>query len=140
MNDDDGNKRNTRLYLPRVLQDYNAGVTTIEIIGRILWYYTDDKASLNAASHLYEKAEKAYPEVAYVKVLRASYCTTLAADPSVHLPKLDVIKKMEPGVTARYYVYKRAVDIRDRAKVVGSSTGENTLDPVAYIEFQNLFA
>jgi hypothetical protein len=137
--EDDEKKRNTRLYLPRILQDFNAGVSTIDIVGRLLWHFIDDKTSLEVAAHLYEQAEKAYPEVPYVKVLRVSYCTSLATDPSVHLPKLDVIKKMEPGLLSRYYVYKRAVDIRDRAKVSSSSEGENSLDLVAYIEFQNLF-
>ena len=137
--EDDEKKRNTRLYLPRILQDYQSGVTTIDIVSRLLWHFNDDKTSLEAAGLLLDAAEKAYPEVAYVKVLRVSYCTALAADPSVHLPKLDVIKKMEPGVLSRYYVYKRAVDIRDRAKVSAATGGENTLDLVAYIEFQNLF-
>jgi hypothetical protein len=137
--DDDEKKRNTRLYLPKILQEYQAGVTTIDIVGRILWHFCDDKTSLEAANTLYELAEKAYPEVPYVKVLRVSYCTSQAADPSVHLPKLDVIKKMEPGFLSRYYVYKRSVDIRDRAKVSSAGDGENSLDLVAYIEFQNLF-
>lgn len=138
--EDDDKKRNTRLYLPKVLQDYNAGVTTIDIVGRILWHYTDDKNAIEAAGALYEAAEKAYPEVPYIKVIRTSYATSLSSDPSVHLPKLDVIKKMEPGLLSRYYVYKRAVDIRDRAKISGAADGENTLDLVAYIEFQNLFS
>ena len=137
--EDDDKKRNTRLYLPRILQDYNAGITTIDIVGRLLWHFVDDKIALDAAAQLYEQAEKAYPEIPYVKVLRVSYCTFLATDPSVHLPKLDIIKKMEPGLLSRYYVYKRAVDIRDRAKVSQSTDGENSLDLIAYIEFQNLF-
>ena len=137
--EDDDKKRNTLLYLPRVLQDYRAGVTTIDIVSRILWHYTDDKVSLEAAANLLEAAEKAFPEIPYVKVIRVSNCTSLASDPSVHLPKIDVIKKMEPGLLSRYYVYKRAVDIRNRAKVSKVIDGENTLDLVAYIEFQNLF-
>ena len=137
--EDDEKKRNTRLYLPKIFQEFQAGITTIDIVGRLLWHFSDDKNSHEAANTLYELAEKAYPEVAYVKVLRASYCTSLSSDPSVHLPKLDVIKKMEPGVLSRYYVYKRAVDIRDRAKVSSVTDGENSLDLVAYIEFQNLF-
>jgi hypothetical protein len=137
--EDDAKKRNTRLYLPKIFQEYQAGVTTIDIVGRILWHYSDDKTSLDAANMLYESAEKAYPEVPYVKVLRASYCTSQSSDPSVHLPKLDVIKKMDPGFLSRYYVYKRTVDIRDRAKVSSVTDGENSLDLVAYIEFQNLF-
>jgi hypothetical protein len=137
--DDDDKKRNTRLYLPKIFQEYQAGVTTIDLVGRILWHFSDDKTSIEAANNLLESAEKAYPEVPYVKVLRVSYCTFLSTDPSVHLPKLDVIKKMEPGFLSRYYVYKRSVDIRDRAKVSSVTEGENTLDLVAYIEFQNLF-
>jgi len=137
--DDDDKKRNTRLYLPKIFQEYQAGVTTLDLVGRILWHFSDDKASLDAANTLYELAEKAFPEVPYVKVLRVSYCTSTSADPSVHLPKLDVIKKMEPGFLSRYYIYKRAVDIRDRAKVSAVTDGGNSLDLVAYIEFQNLF-
>lgn len=137
--DDDEKKRNTRLYLPKIFQEYQAGVTTIDIVGRILWHFSDDRASLEAANVLYELAEKAYPEVAYVKVLRVSYCTAQSSDPSVHLPKLDVIKKMEPSFLSRYYVYKRSIDIRNRAKVSSVTDGENSLDLVAYIEFQNLF-
>ena len=137
--DDDDKKRNTRLYLPKILQEYQAGITTIDNVGRILWHFSDDKTSLDAANNLYELAEKAYPEAPYVKVLRVSYCTSMAADPSVHLPKLDVIKKMEAGFLSRYYVYKRSVDIRNRAKVSAVTDGENSLDLVAYIEFQNLF-
>lgn len=137
--DDDEKKRNTRLYLPKIFQEYQAGITTIDIVGRLLWHYSDEKISIDAANMLYEAAEKAYPEIPYIKVLRVSYCTFLASDPSVHLPKLDIIKKMEPGFLSRYYVYKRSVDIRDRAKVSTVSEGENSLDLVAYIEFQNLF-
>lgn len=137
--EDDDKKRNTRLYLPKIFQEYQAGITTVDLVGRILWHFSDDKTSLDAANTLYELAEKAFPEVPYVKVLRASYCTSTSADPSVHLPKLDVIKKMEPGFLSRYYIYKRAVDIRDRAKVSAVTDGENSLDLVAYIEFQNLF-
>jgi PAS domain-containing protein len=136
--ENDEKKRNTRLNLPKILQDYNAGITTIEIVSRILWHSSDDKDSLEAAASLLDAADKAYPEVPYVKVIRVSNATSLASDPSVHLPKLDIIKKMEPGILSRYYVYKRTVDIRDRTKV-SKSEGENSLDLVAYIEFQNLF-
>jgi PAS domain-containing protein len=47
---------------------------------------------------------------------------------------------MEPGLLSRFYVYKRTVDIRNRAKVSKATDGENSLDLVAYIEFQNLFS
>ena len=137
--EEDRKRRNTALYLPKVLQDYNAGVTTIDIIGRLLWFSSDAKLDLEAAGQLYEQAEKAFPEIPYVKVIRACYCTNTSNDPSVHLPKLDVIKKMNPSVLSRYYVHKRQLDIRNRTKVVKSGD-ENTLDLVAYIEFQNLFA
>ena len=105
----------------------------------MLWHFTDRKEYIDTASSFYEKAERAFPDRKYVKILRISFLTSISADPSAHLMKIDSISKLEPSLSTRYFIFRRKIEVKAiAAKVTSEDT--NTAVIVNYVEFQKFFA
>ena len=137
--EEDALARNPRLHLPKLLYEFRSNVNTIDLVGRSLWHHSDDKDNLDTAKFLYEKAELAFPDRKYIKLLRVTFLTATAADPSAHLAKLDAIIKLEPSLATRYVIYKRKIEVKVLAAKV-TSEDTNAKELVNYVEFQRYFA
>ena len=131
-------ERNPKLYLPNILLQYRANVNTIDLVGRMLWHFTDKPEFLGAATTHYEKAERAFPDRKFVKLLRVSFLTSTSADPSAHLMKLDSISKLEPSLYTRYFIFRRKIEVKAIAARV-TSEDQNAVEIVNYVEFQKYF-
>lgn len=131
--------RNPRLRLPALLYEFRANVNTIDLVGRVLWHHTDKKESIETARELFQRAELAFPDRIYVKLLRVTFLTSTTADPSAHLAKLDAIMKLEPSLATRYFVFKRKIEVKLLAART-TSEDKNAVELVNYVEFQKYFA
>jgi hypothetical protein len=145
-----GAERNPKVYLPRSMQIFSTSLTTIEIFGRLIWFESDDKRNHEAAYRLYRLAEMAYPDVAYVKLLRASCFSKLCGDASVLQNQFAQVAKCEPSFSVRFALYRRDMEAKQKGssnnnksneeeQTSSSSTGEDSLDLVAYVEFQKYY-
>jgi hypothetical protein len=132
-------ERNPRLYLPPILYEYRANVNTIDLVSRMLWHFTENVDFLSTATQLLEKSERAFPDRKYVKLIRVSFLTFTAADPSAHLSKLDSIAKLEPSLSTRYFIFRRRIEVKKIAAKV-TSEDKNAAEIVDYVEFQKYFA
>ncbi|KAJ3090545.1 hypothetical protein HK102_003405 [Quaeritorhiza haematococci] len=130
--------RNPYLHLPRILRNYKANISTIEIVGRQLWYATNDGDHLNAAARHYQLAEMAYPDSPYVHLLRSTFILHLTDDPSPLAKKLEEIKKMRPGFVVRFALFKRFMEMKQRNAAM-KARGDDSLDLVSYVEFQKYY-
>jgi hypothetical protein len=142
----EGSDRNPDVYMPNSLQIFSTNLTTIEIIGRMLWFEKDDKRSFEAAYKFYRLADWAYPDVAYVKLLRATCLLALADDPSLVKGQYDMVKTMNPSFSVRFQIYKREMEAKQKGssnstapKEGDEKAGEEALDLVAYVEFQKYY-
>ncbi len=131
--------RNPRLHLPAILYEFRANINTIDLVGRMLWHFTDKKDFLDTAYQLYQKAELAFPDRKYIKLLRITYLTSIATDPSAHLAKLDSILKLEPSLSTRYFIFKRKIEVKLLAARV-TNQDKNAVELINYVEFQKYFA
>lgn len=131
--------RNPRLHLPGLLYHFQATSNTIDMVGRMLWHHTDKKEFLDTARDLYQKAEHAFPDRKYIKILRVTFLTATAVDPSAHLAKLDAIAKLEPSLATRYYIHRRKSEVKILASRVVSED-KTAVELVNYVEFQRYFA
>jgi PAS domain S-box-containing protein len=134
-----GGDRNPYIYLPLVLQKFNADVNSIEITGRLLWHNTGAKENVEAAYRLYRSAERAYPDLAYVKFLRANCLTYLSPDPTAFIDQIEGVKKLEPGLLTEFLVYKRDMETKYRGSMT-KNEGNDASDMVTYVEFQKYYS
>jgi hypothetical protein len=146
-----GAERNPKVYLPRSMQIFSTSLTTVEIFGRLMWFESDDKRNHEAAYRLYRLAEMAYPDVAYVKLLRASCFSKLNADAAVIQDQFVQVAKCEPSFSVRFALYRRDMEAKQKGssnnnnksnednQTASSSAGEDSLDLVAYVEFQKYY-
>ena len=132
-------ERNPKLYLPAILYEFRANVNSIDLVGRMLWNFTDNLDFIETATTFFEKAERAFPDIKYVKLLRVSFLTATSHDPSAHLAKLDAISKLEPDLSTRYFIYRRKIEVKKIAARV-TSEDKNSVEVVEYVEFQKYFA
>ncbi len=137
-----GSDRDPTIYLPKSLQLWSSNLTTIEIIGRLLWFETADKRNHETAFKFYRLAELAYPDIAYVKLLRATCLVTLNDDSSLVKAQMDVIKTLNPTFSVRFALYKREMEAKQKGNSTSSNKSgdnEDSLDLVAYVEFQKYY-
>lgn len=132
-------ERNPKLYLPSILFEYRADVNTIDLVGRMLWHFTDKPEFIATATLYYEKAERAFPDRKATKLLRVSFLTSASNDPSAHLSKLEAISKLEPSMATRYFIFRRRIEVKKIAAKV-TSEDQNSAEIVDYVEFQKYFA
>ena len=121
------------------MQKFGANVTTIEITGRMMWYNSNAKENVEASYRMYRKAEQAFPDLAYVKYLRANCFTCLSADPSAFIDQIEGAKKLDPGFLVQFLIYKRDMEIKHRGSMT-KKDGDNSSDIVTYVEFQKYYA
>jgi PAS domain S-box-containing protein len=133
-----GGDRNPYVYLPLVLQKFNADVNCIEITGRLIWHNSSSKENIEAAYRLYRRAEQAYPDLAYVKFLRANCLTYLSPDPSAFIEQIEGVKKLEPSLLVSFLLYKRDMEIKYRGSMTRTE-GSGASDMVTYVEFQKYY-
>ena len=125
-----------------VIQQFGADPTIVEIIGRLLWHNSGLKENVEAAYRFYRKAEYAFPDIAKVKLLRATCFTYLSPDPTAFVELMDAVKKAEMPFLIRFLYFKRGYDAK-RQQSAASADGldnGNKLDLVAYVEFQKYYA
>lgn len=133
-----GAERNPYIYLPDVLQKFGADVTTIEIIGRLLWHNSSAKENIEASYRLYRRAEQAYPDLAFVKFLRANCLTFLSPDPTAFLDQIEGVKKLDPGFLVQFLIYKRDMETKYRGSMT-KREGNTSSDMITYVEFQKYY-
>jgi hypothetical protein len=124
-----------------VIQAFGADPNIIEIIGRCLWHNCGKKENVEAAYRLYRKAEYSFPDIAKIKLLRASCFTYLSPDPTAFVELMDSVKKNDMPFLIRFLYFKRNYDAKRQGS--GNSNGldnNNKLDLVAYVEFQKYYA
>jgi hypothetical protein len=146
-----GAERNPKVYLPHSMQIFSTSLTTIEIFGRLMWFESDDKRNHEAAYRLYRLAEMAYPDVAYVKLLRASCFSKLCGDTALLQNQFTQVAKSEPSFSVRFALYRRDMEAKQKGssnnnkksdeedQKSSASTGDDSLDLVAYVEFQKYY-
>ena len=145
-----GADKNPIVYLPRSLQIFSTSLTTLEIIGRLIWFESDDKRDHEAAFRLYRIAEMAYPDVSYVKLLRASCLSRLNGDPGLLRDRFNAVTLSSPTFSVRYALYRRDMEAKqkgssntsksnDSAESGAQAGGDESLDLVAYVEFQKYY-
>ena len=133
-----GAYRNPFVYFPLSLQQFQPDCTSIEIIGRLLWHTDTKKENVEASYRLYRKAELAFPDQAYVKFLRANCLTYLSSEPSAFVEQIEGVKKMETSIMIRFLLFKREIESKQQSSLV-KKEGDQTLDLVAYVEFQKYY-
>ena len=125
----EGARRNPYLNLPVMLQTYGVNTTSIEIIGRLLWHTTSNKVNVEAAYRLYRRADSAYPDIALIRILRASCFMTLSADSAAFLDLLNTALELEPSLYLRFLIEKRVIDSkRTILSTLDSSGATNNSD------------
>lgn len=140
-NDDqvEGASRNPYLYLPTVLQKFGANPTSIEIVGRCLWYTNTDKVNVEAAYRLYRKADAAFPDLPFIRILRASCLITLSVDSSAFIDMLETALRLDTSFFLRFLVEKRISDSRKAVSFLGdSSSSSETIN--TFGDFQKYYA
>lgn len=125
-------------YLPKTLQRFGANVTSIEIIGRLLWHNTSAKENIEASYRLYRKAEMSFPDLAFVKFLRANCLMYLSPDPSAFIEQIEGVKRLETSFLVRFLLFKRDTEAKYRGSM-NKKEGDQALDLVAYVEFQKYY-
>ena len=133
--------RNPFIYLPVTLQQFGADPETIEIVGRLLWHTTSAKDHIEASYRLYRKAEQAFPDLAFVKFLRANCFNYLSSDPTAFVDQIDGVKKMDPDFYVRFLLFKLDAEtkIRGSRNKQEVSNQNQSVDLVAYVEFQKYY-
>ena len=134
----EGAHRNPFVYLPPTLQAFGPDATSIEIIGRLMWHTSSNKENIEASYRLYRKAEAAFPDVPFIKLLRATCLTYLSSEPSAFVDQLEGVKKMNPDFLVRFLLYKRDVESKQQSSLA-KKEGDQSLDLVAYVEFQKYY-
>ena len=138
----EGANRNPLLNLNPVIRQFNPDTYGIEVIGRLLWHNTGKKENVEAAYRFYRGAEAAFPDLASVKLMRATCLTYLSPDPTAFVEQLDGVKKLDPPFVTRFLLFKR--NIESKLQMSRSSKGEDgvdkSMDVLAYSEFQKYYA
>jgi hypothetical protein len=134
----EGAHRNPYIYLPLTLQKFGADTTSLEIIGRLLWHNHSERANIEASYRMYRKSEQAFPDLPYVKFLRANVLTYLSPDPSAFVEQIEGTKKMGPNFLVRFFLFKQENEIKIRGSM-NKKEGDQALDLVAYVEFQKYY-
>ena len=134
-----GGDRNPYIYLPEVLKKFGADIPTIELTGRLLWHNSSAKENIEASYRLYRRAEQAYPDIAYVKFLRANCLTYLSPDPAAFIDQIEGVKKLEPGLLVQFLVYKRDMETKYRGSMT-KTEGNSASDMITYVEFQKYYS
>ena len=139
-NDDviEGAQRNPYVYLPIIVQKFGTDCTGLEIIGRLMWHNSSQKANVEAVYRLYRKAERAFPDVSYVKFLRANVLSFLSPDPTAFVEQIEGARKLQPDFLVRFLLYKREEESKIRSSG-NKKDGDQKLDLVAYVEFQKYY-
>jgi hypothetical protein len=133
----EGARRTPYLYLPRTLQKYEATPSTIEIVGRCLWHSTADKVNVEAAYRLYRMADSAFPDIALIRILRASCFMTLSSDPSAFLGLLESALLLDTTYYTRFLIEKRTIDSK---RIVTSSEDSTSSVSSSFGDFQKYYA
>ena len=115
----EGAKRNPYLYLPQILQKFGADTTSVEIIGRLLWFNTSDKVNVEAAYRLYRMADSAFPDLAIIRIQRASCLMTLSSDSSAFIDLLETALNLETSYFIRFLISKRIKDSKQSLSIAG---------------------
>ena len=131
------------------MQIFSTSLTTIEIFGRLIWFDSDDKRNHEAAYRFYRLAEMAYPDIAYVKLLRASCLNRLCGDIGLLQDQFSRVAKNNPSFSVRFALYRRDMEAKQKGSSnTSKSNDENenktaaeddSLDLVAYVEFQKYY-
>ena len=131
--------RNPYIYLPATVRQFGAGPSEIEIVGRLMWHSSGAKNNIEASYRLYRKSEQAYPDLAYVKILRANCLTYLSSDMSAFVDQVEGVKKLHPDFFVRFLLFKRENESKLRSTGKGDDNTDQSLDLVAYVEFQKYY-
>lgn len=135
----EGAARNPYLYLPVVLQKFEANPTTVEIVGRCLWYNSSEKINVEAAYRLYRMADAAFPDLAFIRILRASCLMNLSIDSSAFLDMLETSLQLDTSYFLRFLVEKRIIDSK-RAVSATEDINSNSVTLSAFGDFQKYYA
>ena len=131
--------RNPYVYLPATVRQFGADPTGIEIIGRLMWHSSGARPNVEASYRLYRKAEQAFPDLAYVKFLRANCLTFIAGETAAFVEQLEGVKRLEPNFLVRFLLFKRDAESKIRGSQ-GKKEGDQSLDLVAYVDFQKYYS
>jgi hypothetical protein len=132
--------RNPYVYLPPTVRQFGAGPAGLEILGRLMWHSSSARSNVEASYRLYRKAEQAFPDLAYVKFLRANCLTFIASDTNAFAEQIDGVKRLEPNFFVRFLLYKRDAESKIRGSQAKKDGQEQSLDLVAYVDFQKHYA
>jgi hypothetical protein len=139
----EGANRNPLLYLPLVLQKFQVDTNAVEIVGRLLWHQTSKRRNVEAAYRLYRQAESAFPDLAFVKLLRATCLTYLSVDSTAFVDQMEGVKKLNPVFHIRFLLFKRNIEAKSRTSGDDdskNSTDSYNMDLIAMLEFQKYYA
>ncbi|KAJ3090546.1 hypothetical protein HK102_003406 [Quaeritorhiza haematococci] len=132
-------ERNPYLYLPKVLQNFKGNPTTLEIVGRQLWYTKrSDEDYVRAATRHYRLAEKAYPDSAYIRLLRLTFMWCMTTDSNTVIGKSDEISKMHPSFLVRFFLFKMNQKSKQKNAAM-KARKDDAMDLVSYVEFQKYY-
>ena len=106
---------NPRYILPRAVSSYSSSQYFVELIGRLLWFDTDNEKRFDqtvrskTAAKYYKMAELAFPESRKISLLRMTHLIYLDPDLTKLTGMMDNIKERKPGVCIRFELFKRGI-------------------------------